>query len=294
MPLVENALLSLEGLSVGDAFGAALGEGHTSESTAHRINRRLIPSGPWIWTDDTHMALSIVDILAEFEAIDQDALAESFAERYEDDPYRGYGTGAARILRQIADGGDWRRLAPRLFDGGSYGNGASMRAAPIGGYFEGNPGRSAKEAKKSAQITHAHPEGQAGAMAVAAAAAVAATPDCPQGAAFLAEVVQYVPESETLAGIRIASRIPVHDFDAAVKRLGTGWQVSAQDTVPFCLWCAAFHLDDYQAALWQTARGAGVRDTTCAIVGGIVAVSSGKVPQSWVEQREPLPGDFAV
>jgi ADP-ribosylglycohydrolase len=290
---IEKMLLSLDGLSVGDAFGARLGEGRSTVSAAHHIDRRQLPPGPWLWTDDTHMALSIVEILAEFETIDQDALAESFAERYEEDPYRGYGGGAARILARIADGGDWRRLAPRLFDGGSYGNGGAMRAAPIGGYFAGAPGRAAKEGKRSARITHAHPEGQVGGMAVAAAAAIAAAPDHPQGAAFLAEVTQYIPESETLAGIRIASRIPAGDFDAAVK-LGTGWQVSAQDTVPFCLWCAAFHLDDYEAALWQTAEGAGDRDTTCAIVGGIVALSSGKVPQAWIDQREPLPGDFAV
>ena len=52
---------ALEGLSVGDAlgerfFGPAL-------EVLKRIDARLLPPGPWSWTDDTQMALSIVDIL---------------------------------------------------------------------------------------------------------------------------------------------------------------------------------------------------------------------------------------
>jgi ADP-ribosylglycohydrolase len=38
----------------------------------------------------------------------------------------------------------------------------------------------------------------------------------------------------------------------------------------------------------------GDRDTTCAIVGGIVAMSAGveSIPPSWIESREPLPAWF--
>jgi ADP-ribosylglycohydrolase len=73
--------------------------------------------------------------------------------------------------------------------------------------------------------------------------------------------------------------------------LGNGTRVSAQDTVPFALWCAARHLGDYEEALWQTVSGLGDRDTTCAIVGGIVAVSTGVegIPGLWLRRREMLP-----
>ena len=293
MASLERALLSLEGLSVGDGFGAALGEFGTTQRAAYAIELRQLPAAPWYWTDDTHMALSIVEVLAEFEEIEQDALAELFAERFMEEPGRGYAGGAARLLTRIANGGDWRRLAPKLFEGGSYGNGGAMRAAPIGGFYHGDPRRAAAEARKAAQITHAHPEGQAGAMAVAAAAAIAASSEPPQGRAFLAEVIELVPDSDTRDGIQAALRIEADDLDTAIKRLGSGWQVSAQDTVPFCLWSAAQHLTDFEAALWQTAQGVGDRDTTCAIVGGIVALSAGPVPPAWVERREPLPNDLA-
>jgi ADP-ribosylglycohydrolase len=294
MSSIKSALLSLDGLSVGDAFGAAFGEGVTSPVAALWISGRQLPPRPWQWTDDTHMALSIVENLSEFEEIDQDALAERFTERFAEEPYRGYGQGAAWLLQQLAEGEDWVELAPQLFDGGSYGNGAAMRAAPIGGYYKEQPALAAKAAQRTAVITHAHPEGQAGAIAVAVAAAIAGKTNYPRGHAFLAQVMPFVPDGETRDGIQLSMKIPPSDFDTAVTKLGTGWQVSAQDTVPFCLWCAAYNHDDFAAALWQTAAGAGDRDTTCAIVGGIVALSAGEVPEAWIARREPLPGDFIV
>ena len=240
------------------------------------------------------MVLSIVEVLAEFEEIDQDALAGSFADRFIEDPYRGYAGGAVRLLTRVAEGEDWRDIAPNLFPGGSYGNGGAMRVAPIGGYFQGDPERAASEAKKSAVITHAHSEGQAGAIAVAVAAAIAATSGQPQGNDFLSAVLNLIPDGETRDGVRHAMKIPADNLSQAIKDLGTGWRVSAQDTVPFCLWCAAHNLDDFETALWKTAEGAGDRDTTCAIVGGIVALSAGSVPEAWIERREDLPADFAV
>ncbi|MFJ9849862.1 ADP-ribosylglycohydrolase family protein [Streptomyces sp. NPDC101150] len=57
------------------------------------------------------------------------------------------------------------------------------------------------------------------------------------------------------------------------------------------LWCAARHPDDLESALWTTAAGLGDVDTTCAIVGGVVAAHTGvsALPQEWRERREPLP-----
>ena len=93
-------------------------------------------------------------------------------------------------------------------------------------------------------------------------------------------------------GIRRARDIgPDVPVQTVVGFLGNGSQVSAQDTVPFCLWCAAQHLADYETALWLTVAGQGDRDTTCAIVGGIVAsrVGAAAIPDAWRAAREPLP-----
>ena len=77
----------------------------------------------------------------------------------------------------------------------------------------------------------------------------------------------------------------------AAKALGNGSHITAQDTVPFVLWCAAGSLDDYPAALWRTVSGFGDIDTNCAMVGGIVACATGcaGIPSAWLAAREPLP-----
>ena len=46
---------------------------------------------------------------------------------------------------------------------------------------------------------------------------------------------------------------------------------------------------DFEEAMWWTVRGGGHGDTTCAIVGGIVALSAGTIPADWLERREALP-----
>jgi ADP-ribosylglycohydrolase len=283
----EKARLSLEGLSVGDAFGEQF-----FFRSKNLIEERRLPPGPWRWTDDTHMALSIVEVLLEYGQIEQEALAQAFSRRFREQPGRGYGSGARRLLARLERGEDWRQVAPTIFPGGSYGNGAAMRAAPIGGYFFGAPQRAAQQARLAAEITHAHPEGQTGAMAVAAAAALAAQSSPPQGQEFLTQVLQFIPESLTRAGVEKALNIPPDHLNEAIGALGSGSRVSAQDTVPYCLWCAAHHLRDYVQALWTTVSGMGDRDTTCAIVGGIVALSAGQVPEDWHQRREPLPKGF--
>jgi ADP-ribosylglycohydrolase len=124
VPDLARARLSLEGLSLGDSFGE-LFFSRLSDTTSFAD----LPEGPWRWTDDTHMALSIVEVLEKFGAIDQDALAQAFARRFAAEPYRGYARGAMALLRQIRYGVDWRTAAPALFKGGSYGYRPSRRSA---------------------------------------------------------------------------------------------------------------------------------------------------------------------
>ena len=281
---IARARRSLEGLSLGDAFGQLHFKFHPRVSPADPL-----PPGPWRWTDDTHMALSIVETLAGLGRIEQDPLVRAFARRFAQEPNRGYGPGAARLLTAVVAGADWRIEAAKLFGEGSYGNGAAMRAAPIGAFFHRDTVRAASEARLSALVTHAHPEGVAGAVAVAVAAALSSCADHPAGEDFIAEVAAFIPDGETHDRLRQAMGIPANRLDQAISQLGTGYQVSAQDTVPYCLWVAAHHLDDFEAALWSTVAGKGDCDTTCAIVGGIVAMSAREMPASWLARREAFP-----
>ncbi|RIK29931.1 MAG: hypothetical protein DCC56_11175 [Anaerolineae bacterium] len=280
---LEYALKSLDGLSVGDAFGELFFRHSPFESTFDNL-----PKTPWEWTDDTHMALSIVEILRTHRHIEQDELASAFARRYKQNPNRGYAGGAHRILGKVAKGVDWRTVSPTLFGSGSFGNGGGMRAAPIGGFFYNDLDETAKQAELSAEITHSHIEGKAGAIAVAVAAAIAANRPFPTGNDFLRAVIPFIPDGITKSRTEEATEIPSDALIDAMKRLGSGEKVSAQDTVPFCLWSACHHLGNFEAALWNTAKGLGDVDTTCAIVGGIVALSVPEIPQTWINRREPL------
>jgi ADP-ribosylglycohydrolase len=293
MEPVERARLSLEGLSVGDAFGERFFG--VDEHMATLIERRAMPGGRmWRYTDDTEMAICIVQQLARAGAIAQDELASAFAHRM--DPARGYGAGAYRILMHVREGGDWRRASQGNFRGsGSFGNGAAMRVAPLGAFFAHDVERCINEARLSAEVTHAHEEGIAGAIAVATAAALAWErhgSDLPLGREWLRRVRDLVPVGHVRAGIdeaiALPSGTPTH---AAARALGNGAGVTAPDTVPFCLWIASWYSHDFVEAVWQTVSALGDRDTTCAIVGGIVSVQVGEaaIPAEWRETREPLP-----
>lgn len=287
-----RARLALEGLSVGDAFGERF---FVSPSVVDSlIESRAVPGAPWYWTDDTAMALSVFEHLRDHGGIDSDRLALSFANRYRRDPRRGYGGTAHGILMAISLGAPWQEAAGSVFDGqGSMGNGAGMRSAPIGGYFAHDLAAVVAHARASADPTHTHPDGKAGAIAVAVAAALAWKVGLGEldRATFLPEVAALVPAGPTRDGIEKAIALPLsYDVRTAVAALGNGSRVISSDTVPFSLWCAARHLDDFEAALWTTVSGLGDRDTTCAIVGGIVALAVGHqgIPSSFVQARESL------
>ena len=285
-----RARSALEGLSVGDAFGERF---CTPPETAMRmIELRAVPGGTWRWTDDTEMAISIVEVLEEHGTIEQDDLALRFARRM--DLSRGYGQGACDILNDIRSGTAWRSASRNAFRGkGSFGNGAAMRVAPLGAWFADDLERAVTEAAASAEITHAHAEGIAGAVAVSVATAMVTTAPRTNPTALLDAIIERVPPGYTRDAI-VEARGLVNESSpvAAAKVIGNGSGVTAPDTVPFCLWVVARHLESsYEEALWTTVSALGDRDTTCAIVGGILAPRFGveSIPSDWRSSREPLP-----
>ncbi|MYU24994.1 ADP-ribosylglycohydrolase family protein [Streptomyces sp. SID8352] len=283
-----RALGSLRGLSVGDALGARF----ALPANYPLLERRELPPGPWRWTDDTEMACSVVAVLAAHHRVDQDALARSFARRH--DSARGYGPAVDRLLGRVREGGDWSALAAGLFNGqGSWGNGAAMRIAPLGAWYADDPEQATHQAEISAYPTHQHREAVVGAMAVAAAAALAADPAGPPGAHGLLDgVIALVPgRSAVGAGLRRArDMLDYGDAVTVAAVLGCGRRTTAHDTVPFALWSAARSLGDYEEAFWTTAGVGGDVDTTCAIVGGVLAAGrAGAPPDLWTERTEALP-----
>ena len=262
-----------------------------SRSTASRE----VPSGPWRYTDDTEMALSIVETLELYDEIDQDGLARAFARRMEDD--RGYGAGTFKLLQEVRRGAAWKQQSAAGFRGmGSFGNGAAMRVAPLGAFFADRElSLIAEQARLSAEVTHMHPEGIAGAIAIAVGAALAwraGEQSQPLGTAWIEQVRAYTPAGFTRDAIDEALALPATlTLAEAGAIVGNGSGVSAPDTVPLCLLAAARWSNDFGEAMWRTVSALGDRDTTCAIVGGMVALSAGasSIPSAWLARRETLP-----
>ena len=291
---LARALLSLDGLSVGDAFGQMLST--CARSARSVVDRAGLPAGPWWHTDDTQMAMSIVEELAAHGQIATDSLAQRFVKRFQADPGRGYGKGARLQLEEIARGSGWRETSAAAFSGrGSTGNGSAMRSAPVGAWFADDLEKVIAESTQSSIVTHSHPEGIAGSVAVSLAAAAAWSSrelrlEEARKAAWDA-VLTKTPAGETFSGLQKARLVPMDmSGENAARILGSGFLVTAPDTVPFAIWCAVRHLDDFREALLTTLEGDGDCDTNCAIVGGIVAMRAGRegIPADWLASREPL------
>jgi len=288
---IERARLSLEGLSVADAFGEQLLHNAGSARADAVSSRKPPPAKRWTWTDDTAMAISIVEELRDRGAIDPAELAQRFSRRYIKDPARGYGRGAHVVLGEIANGTSYEEAARSLFGGqGSQGNGGGMRSAPIGAYFAGDLASTVEHAALSAAPTHAHAEGKAGAIAIAVAAAAVFGGER-DAKSLLETVVAHTPPGPTRDAVRRAIPMLKSESITVAAELGNGSNVLAADTVPFAVWCAATHLGDYVNALWACGDVGGDIDTTSAMVGGIVvgAVGLEGIPASWRSSREPLP-----
>lgn len=282
---IRSATLALEGLSVGDAFGQCFFG--TPAEVWERVEQRQIPQGPWPWTDDTAMARVVLASLEREERIEPRTFSRRLASEYRREPGRGYGRGAAEVLQEVGQGVSWSVAAGRLFRGtGSKGNGAAMRTAPVGAYFAESLEELVEQATDCSRVTHAHPEGIAGGVAVALAAAW----HCGAGSnlSLLDFVLEHTPPGQVRRNVRKAQEVPANESVLrAAEILGNGSNILAEDTVPFCLWCATHHGHDFEHAMWTTVSALGDRDTTCAIVGGIIACRSAP-PTEWSVRREPL------
>lgn len=289
---LSRALESLEGLSIGDALGESLS--YRFYDARNRLDFSVYGDGSVRYTDDTEMAIGIVEVLNSLKKIHQDTLAWKFASRYRFDPHRGYGKMARRILEEISAGLEWKQVSSSAFGGGSFGNGAAMRVAPLGAYFADDINKVSEAAALSAQVTHFHPEGVAGAIAVAVSAAVGVAMrgksiESVRNAIWDA-TLNFTPSSEVKKRIELARGMKTILPAEASRILGNGAEISAQDTVPFCIWSACRNLDNYQEALLETLEVGGDCDTNCAIVCGIVAAHTGteSIPNEWKRVREAL------
>src|SRR5262245_7899589 len=160
---------SLLGLALGDALGAPHEGGIAGQAVWWLLGfgkRDLLR-----WTDDTEMAMGLAESLIEKRGLNADHLAALWAERA--DWKRGYGAGTRKLLGIVRAGTPWREASRAVFPEGSFGNGAAMRAAPLGLFFHRDQKELCRAAKLASSITHAHALGIDGGLLIARATAMA-------------------------------------------------------------------------------------------------------------------------
>jgi len=227
---------SLLGLAVGDALGAFFeGASPTEIRRRYSTAAALIsdpPAAEMRYTDDTQMAIGVAETLLARGTIDEAKLCERFAANYE--PHRRYGRGARVLLSAMRRGDDHRHLAAHHFPGGSLGNGAAMRVAPVGLVYRHDHDRLWEQARRSALPTHVHPLGIEGAQVLALAVGLAAKSDTLERRPFVEAIATRCRHAEYRQPLQRVSEIS----DAAdLKQFGNG--ITATTSVMTAIACFA-------------------------------------------------------
>jgi poly(ADP-ribose) glycohydrolase ARH3 len=275
------------GLATGDALGAPH-EGGPLERLVWRIIGR-ISDGCLRWTDDTQMALDLAESLLREDGVRPEALATRFASSYRWS--RGYGPGAARVLKRIRHGEPWEAASRAVYAEGSYGNGAAMRAPVLALFFARDRDGLTAAARSSARVTHAHPLGVEGAVliALAAHALLEGRP-----AAKLLEIVRTecsTPKiSERMKTVTswIESGDTPSPRDVATK-LGNG--ITAPTSCPTAVYVALRHMKtSFELMMEFIIACRGDVDTIGAMAGALWGIVNGaeRLPKVRIEARDVL------
>ncbi len=234
------------GAIVGDIIGSPY-EG--KRSRIKEIEFALF-SGESVFTDDTVCTVAVADWI-----LNGGSLAELFHEYVDRYPHAGYGQSFF----------DWcfrREREPY----NSWGNGSAMRVSPAGWARE-----TLKEtlalAKRSAAVTHNHPDGVLGAQAVAGCIFNARRGGTTE------EIREFV---DAWIGYDLRSTLdeirPDYRFD-----------VSCAGSVPESI-IAFLESTDFESAVRNAVSLGGDSDTMAAIAGSIAEAFYGGVPQPLVEE----------
>ncbi|MFN5966385.1 MAG: ADP-ribosylglycohydrolase family protein [Pseudanabaena sp.] len=233
-------------------LGAIVGDivGSIYEFNNHRSKDFPLFSGGCDFTDDTVLTVAVADCL-----MNQGSYVEYIKNYTRKYPNRGYGGRFAQWIR-------FESMEPY----NSWGNGSAMRVSAVGFAFD-DLEMVIQEAKRSAEVTHNHPEGIKGAQATALAIYMARQGQSKeQIKSAIAKSFSYDLD-RTLDEIR-----PVYQFNE-----------SCQETVPEAI-IAFLESTDFEDAIRNGISLGGDSDTLTCITGGIAEAFYGGVPQDIAEK----------
>ena len=236
------------------------------------------------FTDDSVMTIAVADWLLHDPVRSQQGLEDSLVQWGHKYPDESYGGAFYRWLFMPEFLPTLRDKSTDTIDGiphrvrhpyNSWGNGSAMRASACGWLAQ-----SVEDAldlgRRSAMITHNHPEGIKGAQAVATAIYLARTGSTKE------EIYQYIESTFGYDISRDCDDIrPTYSFD-----------VSCQGTLPAAL-AAFFDSHDFESAIRLAVSLGGDSDTIACITGGIAEAFYHEIPSTIVEEmHHRLPKEF--
>src|SRR3989338_2230438 len=212
-----------------------------------------------MYTDDTVLTVAVAESI--INSRDYGSVIKEYGKRY---PNAGYGTMFQRWL-----------FSDRSVPYNSFGNGSAMRVSPIGLAFD-TLDKVMGEAKKSAEITHNHPEGIKGAQAVAAAVFLYKVGESKENIKKLIEGNFGYSLNQTLDEIR-----PYYRFDE-----------TCQGSVPQAI-IAFLESENYEDAIRKAVSLGGDSDTIACITGGIAHAYYKIIPDYIIiESKKRLPQEL--
>lgn len=268
---MSNVIL---GTCIGDALGVPFEtklanyqplidwDGKTFLGSAHH---KLLPGQ---FSDDGQMSIMVAESLIEKQGFDPADLAARYVDWMVSGRARGWGKTTLMAINNLIQGKSWKESGVP----GSYGNGTAMRAAPFGIYFRDNLKALVENVKVDSAITHVSEEAEAGAVAIAMAAAMAVNNDT-EGLLFRLWLI--LPQSkvrDVIFSLDSLVSSPYITPEQALRVLGTKGDV--RQTVPSALYCF-LKFDNYHDAVVAAIKAGGDTDTTAAIVGALFGAKSG-------------------
>lgn len=285
MVKIDRIMGSVLGLALGDAFGAPFEGGILERALWAFVGTK---KGKRRWTDDTQMTIDVIESLVEYGAVNQNDLARRFAESY--CWSRGYGPGAAKILKRIRRGQSWVSANRSVYKDGSFGNGGAMRSPVVGLFFAAASEKALVEAAYDvAVVTHAHPLGLEGAVLIALATAMAYNDKSSQS--IMEELCERAKLPEFVsrlnkAGSWLKDNIEVAPETVAAE-LGNG--IAAAESCVTAIYIALrFRNSSFSQLLKFTIKLGGDVDTIAAMACAIWGANHGLdgLPEAQLEQLE--------
>ena len=223
---------------------------------------------PGQYSDDTQMSIIVAESLISNSGFNPDDLAQRYLAWIKSGLARGFGKTTLLAMQNLESGKHWTSSGVI----GSYGNGTAMRAAPFGVYFRNDLRALVSIVKTDSSITHVSEDAEAGAIAIALAAAYAVNQDTDD---LLEKICEQLPNSKVKNTIYSLGSLISSDCITAEQSLRVlGTRANVRETVPAALYCF-LKFDNYIDAVRAAIRAGGDTDTTAAIVGALFGAKNG-------------------